>query len=291
MRLDRFDPVSLDALLALQRALAPAHRRWREADARAELCDVGRAFGRQVLVAYRGEDAAAFAGWVTLAVPEDGTCYVAPLIGADPEALRPLLAHVIDIARQSGAKRMRVSAWPEEGGKARALEEAGFVIGYHIVRLVRRLDDAARDGPPVAGLVRVPLDEADPEGFRRLHDGAFRGVPNSASMTREMAEEALRDPRLWREGTQLWIDEGGVYRAFATVHTDGLLDAIGVDPALQGRGVGLALLHVLFREAAARGLPELRCDVASTNAASLRLHEKAGFVEAERRSVFERALP
>jgi phosphinothricin acetyltransferase len=58
--------------------------------------------------------------------------------------------------------------------------------------------------------------------------------------------------------------------------------SIYVDRPSRGRGVGTALLDELTRRAAAAGHHAMVAGVAADNAVSIRLHERAGFVQAGR---------
>lgn len=53
--------------------------------------------------------------------------------------------------------------------------------------------------------------------------------------------------------------------------------SVYVDPAAQGRGVGLMLLEVLFAATDAAGIWTVQSAVFPDNVASLRLHQRAGF--------------
>ena len=55
--------------------------------------------------------------------------------------------------------------------------------------------------------------------------------------------------------------------------------SVYVDPAARGRGVGAALLHELIRSTEAAGIWTIQSGIFPENAASLRLHERAGFRE------------
>lgn len=54
-------------------------------------------------------------------------------------------------------------------------------------------------------------------------------------------------------------------------------DAIYIDPAASGRGVGEALLRALVHGAEAAGVWTIQTGIFPENSASLRLHEKVGF--------------
>lgn len=54
-------------------------------------------------------------------------------------------------------------------------------------------------------------------------------------------------------------------------------NSVYVDPALQGRGIGLALLERLAESTEAAGVWTIQSGIFPENTASLRLHERAGF--------------
>jgi phosphinothricin acetyltransferase len=53
--------------------------------------------------------------------------------------------------------------------------------------------------------------------------------------------------------------------------------SVYVDPAHSGKGIGLNLLNELVRQSEAEGIWTLQAGIFSENAASLSIHEKAGF--------------
>ena len=53
--------------------------------------------------------------------------------------------------------------------------------------------------------------------------------------------------------------------------------SVYVDPAAQGRGVGLALLNALIASTEAAGIWTIQSGIFPSNTPSVRLHEKAGF--------------
>ena len=69
----------------------------------------------------------------------------------------------------------------------------------------------------------------------------------------------------------------------------GVLEAIGVAPAARGQGLARAMTEWLLDRARTGGMNEVRSVVASTNTGSLALHRAAGFVERERKQMFDLA--
>lgn len=59
--------------------------------------------------------------------------------------------------------------------------------------------------------------------------------------------------------------------------------SVYVDPSAAGRGVGLALLYALADRARELGMWTIQSSILAENAASLALHEKAGFRQVGRR--------
>ena len=61
------------------------------------------------------------------------------------------------------------------------------------------------------------------------------------------------------------------------------VDNVAVDPARQGQGIGRRLLDFVAREAAARGLPELRLYTNAKMIENLALYPRLGWTEFDRR--------
>ncbi len=280
----------LDALVALQRAHAPEHRRWDRAKAESELTDIGRERGANVVVAWRGGQRVGVAGWVSLAAAQ-GEFYGAPVVAADPDVADALVAHVEQRAREAGAEWVRVSSWPEELAKAETLAARGYEEAFHFVELAAEVAALPRrEGRMPEDLGRVPLAQVleRPAAYADLFNDTFRDVPNAAHMTEELAAESLAELAMLEEATQFWGDSSGRYQAFSITLARGYIDAFGVRDGFQRRGVGGAMLARTIEAARAAGLAELTSTVASTNGASLRLHQRFGFGEVERCRVWQK---
>jgi mycothiol synthase len=74
--------------------------------------------------------------------------------------------------------------------------------------------------------------------------------------------------------------------ATATAEGEGEIYAIGVDPALHGRGIGRALAVAGFAHLAARGLRHGMLFVRGDNAAARSLYASLGLTEERRDEVF-----
>jgi phosphinothricin acetyltransferase len=102
--------------------------------------------------------------------------------------------------------------------------------------------------------------------------------------------EAWFESRMAQGYPILVADDGSGARAYASFgdwrpfdgycHT--VEHSVYVDAGLRGRGLGRALLEALCEEARTRGKHVMLGGIDATNAASLALHRKAGFVETAR---------
>lgn len=81
---------------------------------------------------------------------------------------------------------------------------------------------------------------------------------------------------------------GGVLSALSRLHRAGpasaelVIDGIVVAPTWRGQGIGAALVRAAMTEAAARGFPGLRAEVAPRNRAGLALYQSLGFTQIAR---------
>jgi ribosomal-protein-alanine N-acetyltransferase len=111
-------------------------------------------------------------------------------------------------------------------------------------------------------------------------------------------DEAWTDSMFWseladRETRMYLVDEtDGVVTAYAGLCTYGpheaYIQTIAVAPAMQGRGIGTALLTTLIDEAARRGVAHLDLEVRADNETAQRLYERHGFTQiAVRRGYYQ----
>ena len=142
--------------------------------------------------------------------------------------------------------------------------------------IVRRA--TATDLPALLALVRqvVPLMQAS-GNFQWSAD-----YPNEAVFAADIAQNHLWVAEL--EGTiagvaALTTDQDAEYAQADWDATQPALitHRLAVAPAAQGRGVALALMKQAEKQAVAQGLPILRVDTNSENAATQRLFPKLGY--------------
>lgn len=247
-----------------------------------DLTDAARGFGSQVIVAMEDAVPCGVAGWVTFGVEAEGILYGVPVLARTEAAAKLLLCHVIEQARALGARQVRVSHFPGEDAKAEALSGLGFKPLLDMLSMER----SSRDLPAVplpSGLEQVPFEAIDWARFAALFNTVFAEVPNAPPLDAEAKRQewAIMD----REASSLWQDASGQYRAWIGVHPDGYVDEIGVDASLRGQNIAVALYRRVAEVLVPRGVSRLTTLLASTNLATLRLHEKLGFQEYSRRTV------
>lgn len=285
LRLGPLDVAAIPALQALYaQLLAPAAA----PDLASTLQDAARGHGRQVLLAWRAGQPVGCAGWVGLGIARDGQCFAAPLFAADADAASALLSSVSREARRLGARSLRVSAWAGEDAKLQALRAAGFQYCFDWVQFACATAGARAVDFAAAGWQRVAPADFDWPQLAALYASTFRAVPNAPPV--DLATfQAEWQPADWDAGCVL-ADATGRYRAFCLIE-DGAVEAVGVDEALRGQGLARLLYQHACERLALRGITTLSTLVASSNHASLGLHQGLGFYEAQPRgAVYELQL-
>ncbi|WP_374357221.1 N-acetyltransferase family protein [Chitinimonas sp.] len=271
--LQAFDASAVPALQAIYNPSWPSGT---APDLACDLVDHGRAGGQQVAIAWRNGMAVGCVAWVTLGIASGGPCFGAPLVASDGDVADLLIARLIAEASSAGARQLRVSVWAGEGAKAQALQRAGF--HYDMEWLHFGLPTAVAAPVDFAALGLHPIDEADIDWprFQQLYAETFREVPNAVVGDAEHLKHDCAGAS-W-EVSRILADATGRYVAFADFEADGTA-ALGVAADWRGRGVANALYAHASSALAARGVGMLRARVASSNAASMRLHQKLGFNE------------
>jgi len=256
------------------------------ASLRRDLTDSARHGGAQVVVAMDDEPRGV-AGWVSFGVETAGIVYGAPVLAGSEEAARLLLEHLVERARSLGARQLRVSRFPGEVAKEAALQDLGFVPLLDMISVERDSQGLPEVSMPES-LSRVSFEDIDWERFAQAFNAGFAEVPNAPPVQAAVKREDWEE--LDREASQVWQDPSGRYVAWIGVRPDGHVDEVGIDEALRGRRIAVALYRLAGEVMAARGVTRLSALLASTNAATLRLHERLGFREAARRTVFALAI-
>ncbi|MDJ0388386.1 GNAT family N-acetyltransferase [Roseomonas sp. E05] len=132
--------------------------------------------------------------------------------------------------------------------------------------------------------------EADLPAILAIFNEAIRNT-TAVWHTQEMTLETRRAWMQERQGRGLPVlvaVADGAVRGFASYgdfrpfagYALTVEHSVYVDPAAQGRGLGRALLAALVARAEAAGLHVMVAGIEAGNAASVRLHQAAGFTEA-----------
>ncbi len=284
MILRQASKADLPAILALQNGLAPERRRMPISDLEEALFSLQHAHGKHTALAFEGPKLRAVAGWVR---GPGGEFFGSPVFCADEASGALVLSHLLGEA--AGSRWIRVSCFPEEAPKRAVLIGNDFLPEFEFVEFETVPRDLAMPELPY-GIKEFPLREAGPAEFRELMNSSFAGVDNSLPISEAEAEEILsgqgKDPALCLG----WRDASGQLVAFVLTDSSGYLDSIGIAPACQKLGYGGLLYRRVLALAARGGHKRIFTTVSSRNEGSLRLHQRLGIPEVERRTVYQRNL-
>jgi len=172
---------------------------------------------------------------------------------------------------------------------ARSLARShGLVAVRELMRMrLDRLDDHASSPPSampdsIRGF-RVGVDE---EAWLELNARAFVAHPEQGRVTRADLDELFAEPWFQADDFLLLYGAGAVVGYCWLKIDDGRDDeptgeiyVIGVDPELQGDGIGRRLMLRGLERLRQRGIRSARLYVEADNSAALRLYRSLGFVE------------
>ncbi len=284
MEIKAFKEDQLPDLVKFQNSVAPARRHMSASVLRDALTDSARERGRNACLAYENGELSGFLAWVQ---GNDGEFFGSPFVVSKKQAAQSLLNVLLKMAE--GKRWVRVSAFPEEQQKAKALEDNGFRPIFEFVEFETK--------PQLSPDVVIPTEFRDlelttisPSEFVHLNNEAFKGVDNSLPIDEEEAKEILSCSLLDPDLSRIWRSPSGEALAFSVGNVDGYLDAIGVIPSAQGKGIGTLLYSWVISRAAKNGLSRVFTTVSSRNEGSLRMHRRLGIAEVERRTVWEKSL-
>ncbi|MGQ5525661.1 GNAT family N-acetyltransferase [Chitinimonas sp. PSY-7] len=252
------------------------------------MCDFARGNGRQVRMAWRGEQVVGGVGWVLMDVVSNGCAYGAPLIAADEAVAESLVESLCTEVQAAGATRVRVTARALERAKHAVLKAKGFVPVFEFVNFVRPLRSKSSTSTLPQGLYLVPLDQVNWSRLQACYADCFADVPNAPAPTVE-AMQAEWSAGNWQAGCVL-ADETGEYQAFCLVVSNHM-EAVGIREVWRGKALAPAMYARADAALLGQGYQELKALVASSNPASMRLHQKLGFTEgAPRWTTYELVL-
>jgi ribosomal protein S18 acetylase RimI-like enzyme len=287
MKIRPFTREDAPAVAALSERYFPPDPTWSADVAWTQLTSDALGGGAHARVAERGGAVVGVVAFVRAAP----WLYIWPLAADDEEAAGALLDAAVAAGRGPGIERARVSTRSGEPHKRAAIVARGLERSIDFLDMRRA--PAPIDAP--VGRTAEPRRGAaiDRATTHELHDRTFSEIANTSPMTDADFAALLDGPRAWPSATSAWHDADGRCVGFVIGlrHDDhGVVEAIGVDPAWRGKGLARAMLADLLAIATAEGVPEVRAIIASTNPASLALHERAGFVEHARKELWDLPL-
>ncbi|MDQ1492345.1 MAG: mycothiol synthase [Actinomycetota bacterium] len=233
------------------------------------------------VVVLLGQRTVGYAHLVSGAEPTPG--WDVELVGdpAQPEAFPAVLAAVLAEGRRVGVPQVR---WWAPPSAAMGLLARGFQMecDHVLYRLEAPLIALATALPPLPdGLrLRALAVPSELESWLTLNRRAFAAHPTQRRWTRADVERRVAQP---------WFDPQG----FLVAEADGRLMAtcwvkpqgdgfgelyvVGVDPSLQGLGLGRVVARAGLHHLASRGAHTAFLYVAGHNDAALRLYNRLGF--------------
>ena len=227
------------------------------------------------------------AGYLNLSSPGDADAAMAELV-VHPRARRGGIgAAMARAALDKAAGRNQFWAHgtlPPAQATASAL---GLVAVRALVQMRRSLRDVPEPRIPEGVRIRTYAGTGDDAELLRVNNAAFAYHPEQGGWSAAQLDERRSEP---------WFDPAGLFLAFdqqdrllgfhwTKVHPDqaglGEVYVIGVDPSVQGRGLGQVLTAVgvasLAERLADAAEPTVLLYVESDNVAAVRTYERLGF--------------
>ena len=277
----------LDAIVQLQHSLMPAKKHWSIDEARAVLTDSAHGKGANVILLWDSQSnkLLAVGAWV---IGSRGESFGSPFLAATEDSASTLLEAIENEARTANANWLRVITLDIETAKSRSLDKRKFQRTFDFVEFEINPGSTSNSelNSNPHGLISVPIGSLDYKKYIEVGNLAFKNVDNALPLTEGEAKE-IWETECDHGLSQVLGDTEGNYVGFTVVTSKGYIDSVGVHPHYQGKGVARALYQHVINTAAARGMNRLYTVVSSQNIQSLRLHEKMGFHESERRQVWE----
>lgn len=170
----------------------------------------------------------------------------------------------------------------------------GFAPVRTLLKLGTDLEDPSLQGAPARApkaphpndnfTIRAFIPGTDNQEWLKLNAEAFASHPEQGQITNQDLLDRIAEP--WFDSNDfLLMFEGNRLIAFNWLKIDGdagEIYAIGVDPALQGRGVGARLMQAGVERLSDRGIRYAELYVEADNLAAIALYNSLGFVEIAR---------
>ncbi len=225
------------------------------------LCDGGRIAGAL--------------GVITREIPERGEAFVSGVYVPEgsEDVLGLLLAKVLLHLLPLTVRELKLGISGTDEHLHGPLEELGFEETYTTIQLLHRR--SARLPVPDPGFHMLPLQEDVADEYRRVHNAAFAGSPNGATLSRAGVRKLMK-PDI-AAGLYMGDSEAlGVYD-IRTEGDTGWIVSLAVHPDHQGHGFGGDLLVRLVRRLYRADCTQVRLNVVSSNEQALNLYTARGF--------------
>ncbi|SPM34465.1 mycothiol synthase, partial [Mycobacterium rhizamassiliense] len=239
----------------------------------------------------------AVVGYLNLSPPRDGEEGMAELVVHPQARRRGIGAAMARAALDRAAGRNRFWAHGTLAPAQATASALGLVTVRELVQMRRSLRDVPDAPSPGPGVqIRTYAGTDDDAELLRVNNAAFVTHPEQGGWTEADLAERRGEP---------WFDPAGLFMAFGDstsdqpgkllgfhwtkVHLDqpalGEVYVVGIDPAMQGRGLGKTLTAVgvdwlarrLADSAAADTEPTVLLYVESDNVAAVRTYQRLGF--------------
>jgi len=213
-----------------------------------------------------------------------------------------IASELIQVARDFAPTPINV--WSHGGASpvAAAAAELGFVAARTLLRMRRTLADLTAAAVPEGYTIRKFDPESDKAALLDVNARAFVALPDQGSWTQD--DLAARLSADWFDADGFFVvvpetpAESGsqlvgfhwtkMHRAASYL---GEVYVIAVDPGIEVRGLGRALLNRGLNYLADSGAREVILFVDAINTRAVAMYEKAGFVEADRDVMYAEPEP
>jgi ribosomal protein S18 acetylase RimI-like enzyme len=211
--------------------------------------------------------------------------WIEPGVAIDPLG-RELLSAIA--AHHPGRLETVVPAWVRD--LCALLERNGFSLLGEVLEMAAELRPPLPEPSWPAGVRRRPFDaERDAAQVHACLVEAFAGSEERVAPYDEWRPWLLGDPSYDPELVFV-AEQDGAVAGIAQCWREGFVKDLAVRPAFRGRGLGEALLRMVFAEFARRGIAQVRLKVDADNpTGAVRLYRRVGMDELRRYAIYARA--
>ncbi len=211
------------------------------------------------------------------------------LVTADGDAVG-----LLDAVRNVAGPTLRIWTRGDDAPLNEVLPKLGYVLTRTLLQLRRPLAAPALDTPtwPAGVSVRTFSVGQDEAAWLAVNNAAFAGHPEQSGWS--FAEISAREREPWFDPAGFFLAESDgrlVGFHWTKTHSDelGEVYVIGVDPSMQGKRLGEALLLHGLIHLRLSGLRTVMLYVESDNRNALALYEGLGFTRWDADRMFSRA--